>query len=546
MWPIKRGQVTSVPGQTSKGDTLRAAWPWLALTLVALLLRIWELPAQLLADDEWHALHMLLGASPLEIYTTFGHADHSIPLTLAYQALSSFTPLSENLMRLPMLGAGVGAILIMPLLLGKAATKREKLIFSALLSIAPILVYFSRTARPYALTVLLAFVAVLAFYWWWHHKHRHWAALYIGSTVLAAWLHPLTLATTLAPFVWRGPAALYGAISKGTWSPGSRLLGLGVLTFIPLSLLLAPPLIADFQALSGKSGVDRVSWNTLWKTLQLFSGSGNPPWTLLWIGLFTIGLVTLAKSRPSFTVYLACIIAVTTGLIVATGGAWIHHPLVLARYLLPLLPIGLFFVAVGIGNITRPLPTPLYPALMVFGLLTAYFIGPLPAQYHAPPNQFTGHMAYQFDYNAERNLYNRQLSHTEIPDFYRELGKRPPGRYTLVKAPWYIEWHWNTWHLHQAVHGQRVMAGMITGLCAGEAFGEYQPETTRVALKHAVHLQELAAGRSKVDFLVIHRTPPQAGARPIPNWDACLRIIDNKFGPAVHEEDAVRVYRVGN
>ena len=68
------------------------------------------------------------------------------------------------------------------------------------------LVYYSKTARPYALTCLLTFVAIVAFQRWWlgEAATRRWGATYIAATVLAGWLHPITLPFTLLPFAHFG------------------------------------------------------------------------------------------------------------------------------------------------------------------------------------------------------------------------------------------------------------------------------------------------------------------------------------------------------
>src|SRR5262249_7647580 len=154
------------------------------------------------------------------------------------------------------------------------------------------------TARPYALTTLLVVGAVIAFREWWRRDERRWswAGAYVACTFLAGWLHLITLPFTLLPFIFCGIAALAtrrtvaGASSTSRHSGASRnpvssdeqrivmhdrwrrvasLLLLGAITALPLALALLPPLLNDFGALSGKSGSDAVSLQTLYRATLL-------------------------------------------------------------------------------------------------------------------------------------------------------------------------------------------------------------------------------------------------------------------------------------
>ena len=134
---------------------------WVVALSAALYLRLWQLPQQLLADDEWHAVNKLLLAEGYkEIFTSYGLADHCIPLTLLYSWLANQGWLTEWNMRLPLLVAGLGLVVVFPLLLRRWLQGVECWLFAALLAVSPLLIYFSRTARPYALSTLLAAIAL--------------------------------------------------------------------------------------------------------------------------------------------------------------------------------------------------------------------------------------------------------------------------------------------------------------------------------------------------------------------------------------------------
>src|SRR5438034_1180659 len=114
-----------------------------------------------------------------------------------------------------------------------------------LLAISPLLVYQSKTARPYALTSLLAFIAIVAFRRWWQRDGSSpaLAAAYAAATFFAAWLHPVTLPFTLLPFAYYGTRSLLAASERpSARSSLIRLLGLGGVTAVMLAAALAPPL----------------------------------------------------------------------------------------------------------------------------------------------------------------------------------------------------------------------------------------------------------------------------------------------------------------
>jgi predicted membrane-bound mannosyltransferase len=148
-------------------------------------------------------------ATMLDIVTHLDYADFSIPLTVYYRWLYDFGGLSEWGMRLPLLLAGCALVVVGPMLARPWASLPVRATWAMFLAISPLLVYFSRIARPYALTTLLCIVAFIAFpRWLARDQHRErWSAAYATATVMAAWLHMTTLAFTLIPFLYFGVRA---------------------------------------------------------------------------------------------------------------------------------------------------------------------------------------------------------------------------------------------------------------------------------------------------------------------------------------------------
>src|ERR1700752_663332 len=100
------------------------SWPWIALAALAFVAGVWlpiyQLRSQVLIDDEWHAVRMLVGADAATIATHFGYADYCIPLTLYYRWLFDLGVLDEWQMHLPLLIAGVALLLVAPSLLRRS------------------------------------------------------------------------------------------------------------------------------------------------------------------------------------------------------------------------------------------------------------------------------------------------------------------------------------------------------------------------------------------------------------------------------------------
>ena len=202
--------MTSPAAETSARERVG----WLALLAVAIVagawLRWYQLGIQVLLDDEWHALHKLLASDAWGIATSFGYADHSIPLTLYYRFLLLHGGLTEWVMHLPMLVFGIALLVLAPLALRRETTLAVRATWVALLAISPLLVYHARIARPYALTGLLVPLALVAFRRWWQADRAatSWGAIYVVATALAGWLHATTLAFTLLPFAYEAVRSL--------------------------------------------------------------------------------------------------------------------------------------------------------------------------------------------------------------------------------------------------------------------------------------------------------------------------------------------------
>ena len=534
-----------------------AAWhlAMLAAFVAGMALRAWQLDIQILIDDEWHAIHKLLRSGPLDILTHLGYADYSIPLTLYYQALYRTIGLSEWGMHVPALVAGVGLLVVGPRLLVGWAPLPTRAIWLALAALSPLLVYHSKVARPYALTSLLTFVAVVAFRSWWLRGRGRDAAIYAAATFLAGWLHPITLPFTLLPFAYCGALAVGRAAKSGERDRRAphvarlrRLLVLGVATALPLAIALGPPLVMDWAQFTAKAGKDRVTLESVYRTLLMLAGTGSPlVGGVVW-ACAAFGFGRLLRRDAELATYLAVVLGVGSAVVASSGAEWISHPLVLARYLIPALPFVLLLAAEGLAGIVARLRRPPLEAAVATALAAGLlYAGPIPREWHYP-NQFWGHLRYQFDYDPAHNPYVRLVPDDPVPAFYRELAKLPPASVTLIEAPWRLESHFNALSLYQDVHRQLVKIGLVTPVCGVLDFGEYPEERSGMRMRELVHLSSILRGDAQgADYLVVHVKPRNMAADPGAAWPdmtRCMPAIAERLGAPAYRDDQIVVYNL--
>jgi hypothetical protein len=523
-----------------------------AVLLLGASLRAYRLGQQLILDDEWHALNAVQDHGYGWIFSHLGHADHSIPLTLLYEFLSRTTGLDELTMRLPSLLAGIALLVLLPWLLRHWLRPSERLLLLALLAISPLLINYSRIARPYALLALLAAAAIPTAWRWWQRRNptpNAWG--WYACALVSGWLNPVMLATTSAPLLWFLPSAARAAWRDSRYGPLLRACGMSVMLASGLVLLLFVPLSVDWASLAVKSGVHAVTPEALWVALTLFAGTGSAWLTLAMLALAVTGWVELQRRDTAFARYLLMVAAAAITAVVLTGAEWIGHGLVVARYLIGLLPLYLALAAIGMITAAQWLVTRMgqfrlpYDVLATLAVPVLLWFGPLPGMDYRG-SQFLHHMAWQFDYHPDRNPIRAALADVRVPEFYRDIATaHPDGGAVIVEAPWHLESNWNALPLYQQVHGQRVQVGFVGGLCAGQLYGELRGDVEGLEFRNFVRLEDLLAGRAEADYLVFrHRALP--GARPI-DMDAarCEAALTAALGPPWRRTDTALVFRLG-
>jgi hypothetical protein len=411
-----------------------------------------------------------------------------------------------------------------------------------LLAVSPLLIYASRTARPYAITALSSTIAVVAFERWWRGEshRRRWAVAYVAATFAGGWLHMTTLAFTLAPFLYFGARALLrerGALA--------RLARLGVATALPLAVVLLPPVINDWYSFSAKAGVDSVTVQSSLRTLFMLCGTAHAWVAWLLVACALGGAWRWWRRDRALAGYVVAVVAIGTLAVIAARPNWVQHPLVFARYLVPVLPLFLLLAAEGlVGEFPRRLPA-LGASVTALVGVALWWLGPLPAQSYEP-NQFTGHLRFQFDYDDAHNPYVTKAVIEPVPAFYRELAQRPPGSVTLIEAPWRLESHFNPHPWYQQIHRQNVLIGLTTPWCGRRDFGEYPEGARGIRFANFAHVGAVLRGRDYgADYLVMHVRPwsvPPGEDVPWPDVARCLPEIEAKLGAPVFRDDSIVVF----
>lgn len=505
---------------------------------------------QVLIDDEWHLVHRLVLSTPREMFLDFGYSDYGIPLGLAYSALGALTGLSESALRLPMLVAGVATLVLLPALVLRRVGLGAATIFAWLLAISPLLIVYSRLARPYALIVLFVWIAVFAFARFVARPQGGWGIglAAVVTSALATWMH-----LAMAAFV--AAAVIVAALPALRMEPvqrRSRLLRIAYLA-VPIAMLVAalvlPPLLAHPEAMALKSGVAQPNLDTLLGAWFAWLGTTSPWMAAAALLLAFAGARRLVREVPE-ALALALGVAFALLLVMVSQPASSQFGIILARYLLPGLPLALLAVAVGAMMIVRAaaraMPRAAYAGagtLAVISLVALIVSSPV-REWWERPNRHALHMQYYFDFRPGHNVYAPHLD--AIPDtgFWRLLSRYPPNTLEIAAAPFYFEsFNWNApeWERES---GQAVIPGYLSGLCVDWRWGEV-PSGPRFAFRNAVHLgdpREVAA--RGVDLVVWQKSYVRGTDLVGEETMQCAAALRERFGAPVYEDRVVLVFAV--
>ncbi|MDR2173187.1 MAG: hypothetical protein LBE32_03140 [Burkholderiales bacterium] len=537
----------------------REKWAWAALVLIVALglaLRLDQFIEQVLIEDEWHSVHQILRHSSAEMFRTFGHADYSIPLGLLYAWIADHVGLSEMLMRAPMMAAGALLLCLLPWYIARKSGWPIALLFALFLAISPLLISYSRMARPYALTVLLGWFAHAAFLRCWTATTGRQVLLsgtgYVISSALAVWLHLIMAPFVAAPFLW-GLWQFFRSSDKGqrkTW----LLRGVALATSwgVVLAALIALPLMNDWASLSVKSGTDLPNWETLKGALYFWTGSSQAWAMALCVLLMIPGIFSVCR-LPIIQTGLVGIALTLIGILL-TKPAWVFNPVTFVRYLLPLLPLLLLFLAAGClksGQLLQKKLSLLQGKEWVVAVipLTAMVLASPLHQTLRTPNSNSLDYYHVFDFRPWFLPLHMRTPSVRSSPFWDQRAILPAASERISVAPFSFESDkWPATPL-EILSKQRITPAFLNGFCNHHRLGELlDPGDKRFRFRNAAFLTDVQMLRDRrIDWIVwrkdflVHK----------PGWDttdmaACETKWRTTFGAPDYEDNFLMAYRVGN
>jgi len=509
--------------------------------------RIFQFSQQVLLDDEWHAIHQLSsGKTPAQLFLSIGHADYSIPLGLLYWLEGRWFGLSELGMRWPMLLAGLATLVLLPAWAWRRYSPRVALIFAGLLATSPLLLIYSQTARPYALTLLLSLVGIYGFdrYRKTPVSARSWAAVYVLCFALCAWLHVITVPLMCAPLVQEAARKMAGR-TAASWR---QLAWAGLPAAVLAAALVGPPLLAEPEGLALKAGQASVGIDTVLGALHAWLGTPSLLCVIVLAALCGLGAPKLLiGNRVAQSALMG--IVLTALAIVLLRPASVNHSLTFGRYLLVATPVLLLAASLGAGRLlsaagARKWLTAL--GLVAFGL---YFLAQSPLrQLLAVPNSHVTHSRYQFDFRPGHNHVARYQRETlAASPFWEQLAALPPDTVHVGVAPFYFEtYHWDGPRWEQTSR-QRVWPAFMTGFCVERRFGDV-PDDGRFTFRNAWWLSRLNGTGPAPDWLVFTRPIPRFAGTPEGNdmkqvFKRCTERLLNTLGQPEYEDDVLLAWK---
>jgi hypothetical protein len=514
-------------------------------TLLALALRAWDISGQVVLDDEWHAIHKLIGSSYWNIFRSFGVADHSIPLTLLYKAMADTIGLAEGRLRVLQIVCGTALVPAGAWLAWRATRDAPAAALLAfVLAGAPFLVLWSRFARPYAVMVLLTTLCIGALWHWRTHRTRRAGAWVAATAALSAWFHPLS--------------AMYAAIgwlfifAEDVTAPAQCLprpsrasIKLAVDMGLAALVLLGPPVIHDLHSLREKAGGERPGPETYERVISLFWGGLPTPVLAACTLLAAWGAIVILRRDRRLGLYLLVVALGPPVAVTVMGSIWVSEGQNFARYVLPTQVFTLFFGAVGAASLVRALipARDQAAAWIASGVLAAAYLVATPTiGYVATLGPWFGHLSYHWDYRYRWLAGERGEHRYDPPEFYRRLGRMAPGTATVIEAPFIWEAPYDPYEYYATFYRQRELFGMLHDLCRdGPRLGEPPERDRRFRFRLFVFLDDRDAVRnSGARYLVVHRTFPRS--RPFPEADRCVAKLTQLYGAPIEDDARLVVF----
>jgi len=512
-----------------------------AATALAAWLRLYHLTRQIPVDDEWHAIHKLMGSGYGEIFRSFGVADHSIPLTLFYKLLAQTIGLDEIGLHVLQVACGIALV---PLAAGLAWRATSNSAVSVMLAFfvanAPFLVLYSRFARPYAITTFLV-VAALALLWRWRGRRapRDAAAVCVLAS-LAAWLHPLS-----AIFVVAALAFVLGEdLGERRLASARATFALGVAAGLAILAPLAMPLAHDFANLSSKAGKHVPDGYTLFRMTSIFLGGLPDAATAVLLPVAAFGAWRFRRDQPALGSFVLFVALAPVLVVALLGASWTHQGHTFGRYVFPVQVVMLFWVAYAIVMLARAAvrrSSAILEGAVAMLLVAAYLAATPTIAQVRKLDAWYADFYYHYDYVRAHNRLADWWAGSTPPRFYRTLEAMPKQSAPVIQAPFVFAAPTNRVAKYAMHHRQREIGGLLHDLCLeGPYYGEI-PKDARFRFNSLVFLDDPAAVRATgARYLLLHRDI--VPGEPFARFDACLAALRRLYGEPIDVDDRVAAF----
>lgn len=462
---------------------LRSPWFWAAL-IVGVGLRVVGLFQQVLVADEIHAYRFSLLLGFPEVLVSYPFTANSPPLNVWLRLLVDLglRP-GELALRIPVLGAGLALLVLPPLWIDRRLGRPIALTLAWLVAISPHFVYYSRFLRPYIGFALLTAVAAAAFWDWWRTGRTASGVLYAVAGAAATYLHLLAAPFVAAPALF---LLIERAVSgRSAWPPWRRLLGIGGLA-VGLVLAFVVPAWPHLHKLaSARRQPVAANGEDVYNALIVMSGSTSRWVTLLFWAAVVVGIVRLARREGALCRFLLVLTAGQAIAVPLLSPTFINNPMILARYVLPILLPLLIFIAVALSPSRRAPWWMGAPAALFVG--AAFATGPL-----TDPALYRDSLGLRPSLLAVHQIEER--TRWSPPAAYEPLIDSPGG--TVIEFPARpMQRFFNTLWDYQEAHGHRVVVSPGDRLL-------YDP---RLGLRSIVAPDPDSFLASGARWLVVHR-----------------------------------------
>jgi len=471
-------------------------------------LRIYMLSDQIIVDDEMHALHAIINNSYQYIFTHFFPQDVCTPLALIYKLIADSVGLNELTMRMPTFLAGVGLIIVVPLFIRNILGQPTAIVCAFFVAISPVLINYSRIARPYSIAVLLVMISIWAFYRWLFDREKKWAILFVVSSILGIYFHLLCAPAILGILLFGLVECFINPAIVNDKSRMLAILAMGLVVLLVVGVLFAAPFWNSSHLLLRKAANGHVSALTLKRALVLLFGVGNHMLLLSMVIGTICGSIILFKRNRSLAFMVIIVVGVQITSICVLLPAKVQYFHIFARYNLWLLPLFLICISTTLTSIRFPEAFHLksYPGVLISAIFISllFFTGPIPKTYHRPNNFLNSNIFTDIEIAPEFSRF--KLNSGPISTFYKNMGKSNED-FSIVETPWYFMNPYNRLPIYQSYHKKNVIIGFVSAIVQRYTKSDFSlANSDKYSFRHFLNVakKEKLKGK-KIRYIILHK-----------------------------------------